>query len=371
MLYKTYGQTGLQVSRLGMGCMRFENPRDLDAMAQIPLRAFERGVTYFDTAPFYCADKSETIVGMAVTEMKKSGKPFFISSKTAATDAAKARRDLERSLTRLNVDAIDFYHVWCLIRPEELPARIRSGVLEGFRKFKEEGLIRHICVSTHLGHDQIGPMLDQGEGLFEGLLLGLNAANFPLRQQGLGEAARRGMGVATMNTLGGGLLTDHAEHFQFLRRPDDPSILDAALRFNLSLPEVTLALVGFRNLADVDSAVDAVERLRPLEADEIEAVKQSVIHSSETFCTQCNYCRDCPAGIPVVRLMEAFNHLALTGDRKKTLDHLRYHWGIGDLPGLLSTCERCGKCERVCTQRLPILERFGALLSSAVKKKFL
>lgn len=369
MLYRPYGKTNDQVSALGMGGMRFEKPADIDNMAQVVTRAFQSGITYFDTAPGYCDDKSEIICGTAFKEMKKEGKRFYVATKTFAAEEDKIRAQLETSLTRLNVDAIDYYHIWCLLTPEDLPGRMKKGVLAAFRKFKEEGLIRHICVSTHLDHGQVATMLDEGEGDFEGMLIGLNATNFHLREEGIRAAAQRGMGVVTMNTLGGGLLTDHADHYSFLMRDGDKSVLDAALRFNLSLPEVTVALVGFRNVADVDSAVEAMNRFSPLASAEIEAYKQLILKSSANFCTQCNYCHDCPAGIPVVRVMEAYNRRILTGDPQNSLDQLKWHWGTPDITALLEKCTACRRCEEACTQHLPILERFDQLREDHKKSK--
>lgn len=366
MIYRSFGKTGKEVSALGMGCMRFEAPDRPEEMAEIVLRAHDRGVTYFDTAPFYCNDKSEEIVGLAVTEMKKGDRPFFITSKTTESKEEKIRPMVERSLERLNVDAIDFYHVWCLVHPGDFEKRKADGVLDTFRALKEEGLIRHICVSTHLNHEFVEEMLDQDEGLFEGMLIGLNAANFPLRIQGVEAAARRGIGVVTMNTLGGGMLTKNAEHFQFLKGQNDESVLEAALRFNLSLPDVTVALVGFRNKEDVDSAADVVERFEPLSAYEIEGYKQHVLESSEDFCTECNYCRDCPEDIPVVRFMEAYNQKLLAGgDPKAAPNQLKWHWGIQDVEGTLALCTQCGHCVEVCTQHLPILDRFEEIKEDA------
>jgi hypothetical protein len=371
MRHRVFGRTGEQTSEIGMGCMRFEAPEKIDEMARAVYRAFERGVNYFDTAPYYCNDKSEDILGRAVKEMKKAGRKFYVATKTGVKNGREVRPQLERSLKRLNVDCIDFYHVWCLIHASQLPERKANGVLDEFRKAKEEGLIRHVCVSTHLGHDAVGPMLDLGDGLFEGMLIGLNMLNFNMRLPGAKAAAQRGMGVVTMNTLGGGLLMDHSDHYKHLLRKGDPSLLDTALRFNLSLPEVTTALIGFRNEGDVDSALDAYERVKILSPRRLEEFKKSVIAASLDFCTQCNYCRDCPVEIPIVRFMEAYNHRIVTDGKKPEapIFQLRYHWGVPEIEAALSACTECRHCEDVCTQHLPILERFEALRKDERKVK--
>ncbi len=364
---RAFGRTGKQVSVLGMGTLRFENPDDVEAMAEVVYHAFERGVNYFDTAPMYSKDRSETIVGRAVPEMRKTGRPFFVTSKSCASEAKYVRKDLERSLERLNVEAIDFYYVWSLIQPHQLGERRAGGALDEFRKAKEEGLVKHLCVSTHLGHEHVVAMLDESEGLFEGVLLGLNALNGRMRLSAIREAARRGMGIGTMNSLAGGLLTAYAEHFEFLKRPEDVSILDTALRFNLSVPEVCVALVGFRNKQDVDTAVDAVERIQLLNASELETFMDRVDASWEGFCTRCNYCAGCPVGVPVLHLMEAYNHHRLKGPDhpKGVLDRLRSHWAMPDFLEHMNACTACGRCERACTQHLPILDRFTEIRALA------
>lgn len=362
MEHRPFGQTGIEVAALGMGCMRFERPNDTDDMAQVVKHAHDRGVTYFDTAPGYCGDKSEIIVGAAVPEMKKSGRPFQIATKTMKTDPKEARADLERSLERLHLDAIDFYHVWCIRQPGDIEQRNSQGLFDELRKARDEGLIRHICVSVHLVYDQVAGMLDYADGLFEGMLIGLNAINHRMRLPAASEAAGRGLGVVTMNTLGGGLLTQHPEVFDNLKGAKDESILQAALCFNLSLPEVTVALVGFRNVADVDSAFEAVDDLEPMNDAEMDAFRQRVDGSLEGLCTQCNYCKDCPQDLPVMKYMEAYNERVLGGGSpQRAKNRLHYHWGISDVIAGLETCTECGACEQACTQHLPILERFDQL----------
>ena len=69
MYYKEYGNTGLKVSAIGLGTLRY-NMDDIragryEACAEIPLYAFEKGINYWDTAPDYCEDKSEIVTGIA------------------------------------------------------------------------------------------------------------------------------------------------------------------------------------------------------------------------------------------------------------------------------------------------------------------
>lgn len=360
MLYANFGNTGVHASRLGFGGMRFERPADTDAMAEVVLHAFNQGITYFDTAPGYCDDQSEIIVGRAIKEMKKAGRPFFVSTKTMAAEPDAIRRQCETSLKRLGVDAIDFYHVWCLVQPEDLPARKKKGALDAFARLREEGLVRHIAVSTHLEHEHVAEMLDQGQGLFESMLIGLNIQNYHLRDAGVEAAAKRGMAVVTMNTLGGGILTNHEDRFRCALDDDDGSILDLAIRFNLSIPGISSALVGFRNKEDVDAAVAAVNMFEPLDRAAIEAVTGRMRDHYAEYCTQCGYCKGCPAGIPVVRIMEAYNHGLMDG-MDAALTHLKYHWNVPDVSAVLAPCTRCHLCEEECTQQLPILERFEAL----------
>jgi uncharacterized protein len=360
MLFTQFGSTGIHVSRVGFGGMRFEQPENTEAMAEVVVHAFNRGITYFDTAPGYCEDQSEKICGTAIKAMKKTGRPFYVSSKTMESKPDAIRKQCETSLKRLHVDAIDFYHVWCLVQPEDLPARKVEGVLKAFRKLKEEKLIRHISVSTHLEHQHIPTMLDQGEGLFESMLLGLNLQNHHLRYAGVQAAAERGMAVVTMNTLGGGILTQYADRFGVALRDEKDSMVNAALRFNLSLPGVTVALVGMRNKQDVDEAVASVENFTPMGLTDIDALSEKMRSEYREYCTQCGYCRDCPAGIPVVRLMEAYNYGLMKG-MDEAVNHMRDHWNAHNIPRVIAPCTQCRRCEEECTQQLPILRRFVEL----------
>jgi len=153
MIYKEYGKTGKKVSALGFGGMRFnkeEYDKDIEKCADIVRYASSKGINYFDTAPGYCEDKSEIIMGAAFKNMPN---PFFVSTKSnywSDKTADDVRRRCETSIERLGVDKINFYHMWCIMNMEHYRnVMAPGGPYEGALKLKEEGLIDHICISTH------------------------------------------------------------------------------------------------------------------------------------------------------------------------------------------------------------------------------
>ncbi|MDF1568164.1 MAG: aldo/keto reductase [Spirochaetaceae bacterium] len=351
MIYRDYA--GKKTAALGFGAMRFESPHDIDKSAATVLRAHEKGLTYFDTAPGYCDDQSEIIVGEAVKEMKKSRRPFTVSSKSSRSDGDRVREQLETSLKRLNVDTIDYYNCWYVLTKKDWEGRKKGGAVKAILQAKEEGLIRHAAFSTHLPGPQIREVIE--EGYFEGVTLGYSVINFPFRQEGIQAAAERNMGVVVMNPLGGGLIPANPDAFGFLKAHPDQSILEAALHFLLSDPRITVSLVGFRNDEDVDSAAAAVDSFQPYTPETIETIRGKVEQEFNAMCTSCMYCNVCPEDIPVWTYMETWNHIKLSGG-EDAADRLKYHWGTSI--DELERCTSCGKCVRACTQRLPILERF-------------
>ena len=357
MLHKSYGKTGKEISVIGCGGMRFTQPENIDANAEIVLHAYRRGINYFDTAPYYCSDKSEDIMGAAIRQMQPG--MFYISTKSSAADGGKLREELERSLKRLDVQSIHFYHIWSVITQEQWLGRKQGGAVNAALKAREEGLIEHLAVSSHLRGPELEKVL--AEGFFEGVTLGYSAINFPLRQQAVTAAGKMNLGVVTMNPLAGGLIPKNAERFDFIREPDDESVVAAALRFNVSQPAVTCALVGFSSLAHVDEACDAMENFQPYDAEHAKRLRLRLQDSFGDICTGCGYCLPCPEGLEIPRLMDAYNHKILGGENMKS----RLHWHAGVKPAAAQACSLCGECEEKCTQHLPIRERLKEIASLA------
>jgi len=361
MWTKPYGRTGKEISVIGFGGMRFAEPEKIDEMAEVVVHAHRRGITYFDTAPGYCADKSEDIMGAALKTLPRDS--YFISTKCGSPDGDAMRQSIERSLTRLHVESIDFFHVWCLVRPDQLSERIEKGAVGALLKARDEGLVKHVVVSSHLGGADLRKVLETG--LFEGMTIGYNALNFPFRSEGLDAALEHRLGVVTMNPLGGGVIPQNAERLAFLKGPGDRDVVQAALRFNVSQPAVTSALVGFANCAEVDAAVEAVEGFQPYDAAHIERVKGGIKASFEGFCTGCGYCLPCPVDVPIPKLMDAYNQSILSSDGHAIRNRLKWHWGL--TADAAAACVECGQCEERCTQHLPIRERLKIIAKTPME----
>ena len=182
----------------------------------------KKGINFFDTAPFYCDDKSEIITGIALSQLPRDS--YYVSSKvnlgTLQNDASpdNFRRRLETTLTRLKVDYLDFYYLWCMKDSDSFQKEF-DLLYPQFEKAKKEGLIRNITVSSHMQGNELEEVVNQNA--FQGMLIGYNALNYRFRQAGISAAHKKGMGIVVMNPLGGGVIPNNPDVFQYLTKGTD------------------------------------------------------------------------------------------------------------------------------------------------------
>jgi uncharacterized protein len=365
MIYNTYGSTGIKVSAIGFGGMRFPNQDDVDACASLVKAAYDADINYFDTAIGY--GKSEELFGVAIKEMAKTRKqkPFYIATKTMQTDPAEVRRECETSLKRMGLDYIDFYHVWCIITSDTYRERKTKGAIKEFEKLKSEGLIKHICVSSHMTGSDITTMLNDYP--FEGILLGYSVSNFAYRDAGIETAAKLNRGVVVMNPLAGGVIPQNPQRFSFVKTRPDETVVEGALRFLLNDPRIAITLVGMGNKTHLDEAIRAVDGFKPISPEAIKKIRSSIKEAFNELCTGCCYCDSCPQGIPIPKMMDTYNQHILNDKPREMINRLRWHWGIGLEDKYLSKCNQCGQCEEACTQKLPICDRLKFIRDEAQK----
>jgi len=365
MIYKKYGKTGLQVSAVGFGGMRFDIHKSQEENAGILRYAVDQGINYLDTAPDYCEDQSEDIFGFALKQMADRREHLYVSTKGMPTDfdtADKAIAQVEKSLKRLNTDYIDFYHVWCIRRLDQYELAMRpGGQYDGLMKCKDQGKIKHLVVSTHLRGPEVEDLISKNE--FEGVLLGVNILNFLYRWHGVQAAQNAGLGIVAMNPLAGGIIPKNEKSLAFLAAEGETPT-EAALRFCISCPQITITLNGFTTREHIDMACQVADKATPFRDEDIERIRRHVTNNMDKLCTGCGYCMGrCPVEIPISNFMQYYNEKLLSN---KTEEEMVKQLGFDHNFGLLADrkadaadCVQCGRCEMACTQHLDIINRLG------------
>lgn len=357
MIYKEYGLTGKKLSVIGFGGMRFikeGTTYNIEKCVEVIRTANKLGINYFDTAPYYCDDTSEDIMGYAFKNMPGQ---FYVSTKSQEKSGDLVRKSIERSLKRLGVPKINFFHIWYILSLEDYRSRmVKGGAYEAACKAKEEGLIEHIVFSTHCNGDEIETIVK--EGFFEGITLGYNILNFPFRQKGLKAAYEHGLGVVTMNPLGGGLIPQRSDFFNFIKESDSQSVVEAALKFNGSHKEITTVLTGMHNMDEVIQNTQFGNSINTLSEEKLKFIEKCIFPSMDYLCTGCKYCDKCPKEVKIPELMLSYNQRIL-GNIQEGIDWLIGQWQIK--PEAAKLCIQCGMCEKLCTQHIPITQRLNEI----------
>jgi uncharacterized protein len=360
MTYVTYGKTGEKVSTLGMGGMRWNKDISDDAAVAAIHRANELGVNYFDTAPGYCDDRSEPILGKALRAMPTEN--WLVATKgpnSLTEDEVLAK--IDTSLERLGVDAIDFYFLWCIITEEAFANATKPGMcFDGIRKAFDRGLIRHIGVSSHMVSEGLKKLVDFGA--FEFLMVPYNAVNFGQREDGVRYAVEKGLGVAAMNPLHGGIIANYKDDLAIFKGKGGNGV-EEGLRFCIESPHIQVTLSGMNSVEQVEENAGYAEKYAPLVPTEFDTRVADMRSSFDAMCTSCAYCVEgCPEDINIPAYMEVYNHYLLTKNIEETKARLKWHKQFGLLQGRTETasqCIECGVCETACTQFLKIPERLA------------
>jgi len=222
------GATGMEISRVGCGAWAiggagwwhaWGDQDDEQSIAAIR-RAVELGINWVDTAPIYGLGHSEEVVGRALQGL--DDRPYvFTKASLYEKDGAVAhslerdsiRREVEASLSRLQLDVIDVYQVhWP--DPDE-------DVEEGwaaFAELKSEGLVRHIGVSNfdvaQLRRAQAIAPVETLQPPYSLLERGIEAEILPFCEQ-------EGIGVVCYSPMASGLLSGAMTRERLAALPDN------------------------------------------------------------------------------------------------------------------------------------------------------
>ena len=364
MIYSEFGNTGKRLSALGFGVLRMpmiNNNADIDEWQIIPMlhRAFELGVNYVDTAPPYLNSKSEAVVGKALKGWRDK---VYVSTKSQSIEPGVANwmKELEKSLRKLDVDYIDFYHMWG-INLDDFKTKIlaKEGAMKAAIKAKNEGLIKHISFSYHGKPEDMKEIVDTG--YYESVLMQYNLLDRK-NEDNIQYCKEKGLGVAIMGPVAGGRLgAPNSVIIDLLKgKMDVKSTAEMALRFVLANPGVNIALSGMQTIDMIEQNVRVASINNPLTETEIQYIEKMLKETqrlAELYCTGCNYCMPCPMGINIPYIFELINYKRLYQVADYAKHKYRKLSKEDSKSKNASVCVACGECEQKCPQKIKVINQ--------------
>ena len=311
MEYTKLGKTGLDVSRICLGCMSFGEPQrgghpwSLDEEAATPIirRAIDAGINFFDTANVYSAGSSEEIVGKVLRAHARRDE-LVLATKVhgrmhpGANGAGLSRKaimaEVDNSLRRLGMDYVDLYqiHRFDSTTPVE-------ETLEALNDVVKAGKARYIGASSMYAW-QFAEMLHVSEtNGWSSFITMQDHYNLLYREEEremLPLCADKGIGVIPWSPLARGRLTRdwdavtaRSETDEFGKRlyaDTDRAIVEAvatvagkrgvsraqvATAWLLSKPVVSAPIIGATRLPQLDDVLGALSlQLTPEEIEQLE-----------------------------------------------------------------------------------------------------
>ena len=347
----------------GFGCMRLPMNGDQVDIAETTRMVDEfvaQGFNYFDTAHGYIGGKSE----LALKECLTSRYPREAYSLTdKLTDSYfKTETDIrpffESQLEACGVDYFDFY-------------LMHSQNADNFKKFKAcrayetafalkaEGRIRHVGLSFHDRAEVLDQILTEYPQI-EVVQIQFNYLDYDdiaVQSRKCYEVCRKhGKPVLVMEPVKGGSLVNLPEEAKkVLDELHGGSPASYAIRFAAGFPGMMMVLSGMSNMEQMKDNLSYMRDFKPLNETELAAVNkvQEIFHKMNMIpCTACRYCVEgCPKQISIPDLFAIMNIKQLHHDWNADY----YYEEVHTAPGRrASDCLKCGKCEKICPQHLPI-----------------
>ncbi|MBO9562940.1 MAG: aldo/keto reductase [Niastella sp.] len=289
MNYHILGQSTLEVSAIGFGCMSLG---DDDAVnTQLIHQAIEAGINYFDTADIYQQGRNETILGKAVADRRQE---VLIATKVGNQPRSDGKgwdwnprkeyilASVEESLRRLQTDFIDLYQLHGGTIEDPI-----DETIEAFELLQQQGKIRYYGISS-IRPNVIREYIQRSK--IASVMMQYSLLDRRPEESCLSMLKENNIGVVTRGSVAKGLLIDkpaaayldHSEEevaraaaaIHSLTTPLRGAT-QVALRYVLQQRGVTAAVVGIRTARQLEEAVKTIES--PILSDEeLELLRQSI-----------------------------------------------------------------------------------------------
>jgi len=308
------GRTGLMVTRTAFGALPIQRV-DLDTAKHILRAAYENGINFFDTARAYT--DSEEKIGQALADVRQD---IVIATKTHARNREELFKNLETSLGKLKTDYIDIYQ---LHNPGKLPdPEDPEGLYAAMLEARERGMIRFISLSNH----RIALALEAVQsGLYDTVQFPLNSLSSDKDLELTESCREKNIGLIAMKALSGGLITNAASTFAFLRQYKN-----------------VVPIWGIQRMAELEDFLSLEKNPPDLDEEMWAVIKKDREELAGNFCRACGYCMPCPEGILIstaarmkMLLRRAVYQRFLTDEWKKEMEKI-------------DNCAECGQCKEQC-----------------------
>jgi aryl-alcohol dehydrogenase-like predicted oxidoreductase len=265
--HRPLGKTGASVSIIGVGGYHLGSTKDQTEANELVARALDAGINFFDNAWDYHDGLSEERLGAA---LKGKRDQAFVMTKVCTHGRSKdvAMKQLEESLRRLQTDHLDLWQIHEVIYyndPDLIFAP--NGVAEALAAAKQQGKVRFVGFTGHKSPNIHLKMLAH-DFAFDTVQMPLNCLDgtfHSFEQNVLPEAARRGIAVLGMKSMGGsGELIANG-----VATPEE------ALRYAMSLPVAT-TISGVDSLEVLAQNLEIARGFQPMSADEMQKLRSRV-----------------------------------------------------------------------------------------------
>ena len=373
MPYNDFGSTGKKVSILGFGVAKLpmigegKDARVNDELAVPIIRAaYDGGINYFDSAWNYLNGDSQRILGIALNNVRDK---VFYATKLPCW-IVQERDDfwkyLMAAMEQIDTNYIDFYHFHGL--DAETFTRLRElRIIDSAERALANRYIHHLSFSFHDRPDVMRTLVDTG--LFASLLCQYNLIDRS-NEGAMAYAAEKGLGVAVMGPTGGGVLARGGPDFVRRMGSGAASAAEMAFRFVWGNPSVSTALSGMDSVEQVKENLcyaEGVDNIRISEIDGLDKGAEELKKLNDLYCSNCEYCGDCPQGIKIGTVFRIYtNHKVwgLSNEAKNAFAELGEGSWNGNHP---DKCTDCGACSKRCPQKLDVpseLKRVSDILKA-------
>lgn len=310
----TLGRTGISVNKNGFGGLPIQRISKDDA-AYLLRKAFDNGITFFDTARAYT--DSEEKIGYAFEGMRDK---LYISTKSMAVTADKFWDDLHASLKFLKTDYVDimqFHNPSFCPRPGD-----ESGLYDAVIKAQEQGKVRFVGLTNHRLHVAAEAI---ESGLYDTLQFPFCYLATEKDIEIVKACEKADIGFIAMKALSGGLITNSAAAYAYLDQ----------------FPGV-LPIWGVQREEELDDFISYVKN-PPKMTDEMESlIRREREELLGNFCRGCGYCMPCPVGIEINNCAR----MSLLIRRSPSAAHLTPE--AQEKMKKIEECLHCGKCMEKC-----------------------